>query len=179
MTLQAAGLPIREFPQTVGNTTRMGQVLFDLLNERNLKLYPAPDLRAQAMSTVGIETARGTRIGKEKSSKKIDAIVALAMACVSAIDYGQSTGLFVGVDLATKHDSAAVVAVQWTPEGALQLVSHRIWQPTPDNPLDMERTVEWYLRELHSKGLWANRNHEPVVVQLRRPGGSLSGWSGR
>jgi hypothetical protein len=170
MTLQEAGLPIREFPQTVGNTTRMGQALFDLLNERNLKLYPAVDLRAQALSTVGVETARGTRIGKEKSSKKIDAIVALAMACVSAIDYGQTDSLFVGVDLATKHDSAAVVAVQWTPEGTIRLVSHRIWQPSADKPLDLERTVEWYLREIHSKGQWANRNREPVVVQLRRPG---------
>lgn len=41
--------------------------------------------------------ARGTRIGKEKSSRKIDAIVALAMAYVPAIDYGQTKGLFVGV----------------------------------------------------------------------------------
>ena len=163
-TLQAAGLPIKEFPQTVGNTTRMGQVLFDLLNELNLKLYPAADLRGQALSTVGIETARGTRIGKEKTSKKIDAIVALAMACVAAIDYGQTTGLFFGVDLATKHDSAAVVAVQWTKEGALQLVSHRIWQPTPEQPLDLERTVEWYLRELHSKGQYANRPAQPTKV---------------
>jgi hypothetical protein len=74
-TLQAAGLPIREFPQTVGNTTRMGQVLFDLLNSRKLQLYPAADLRQQALSTIGVETARGTRISKDKQSKKIDALL--------------------------------------------------------------------------------------------------------
>jgi phage terminase large subunit-like protein len=79
-TLQAAGLPIQEFPQNTGNTTLMGQTLFDLLTGKNLILYPADDLRQQALSTVAIEHPRGWRIAKEKTSKKIDAIVALAMA---------------------------------------------------------------------------------------------------
>jgi len=85
-TLQAAGLPIREFPQTMANTTQMGQVLFDLLKGRNLRLYPAEDLRAQALATVAIESGRGFRIAKDKAAKKIDAIVALAMACVAILD---------------------------------------------------------------------------------------------
>jgi phage terminase large subunit-like protein len=85
-TLRKAGLPIVEFPQTVANTMRMGQVLFDALNGRNLLLYPSAELREQALSTVAVGNARGWRIAKEKTSKKIDAIVALAMACVSAID---------------------------------------------------------------------------------------------
>jgi hypothetical protein len=38
------------------------------------------ELRQQALSTVGVENPRGWRIAKEKASKKIDAIVALAMA---------------------------------------------------------------------------------------------------
>ena len=32
-TLQRAGLPIIEYPQTTANTTRMGQTLFDLLHK--------------------------------------------------------------------------------------------------------------------------------------------------
>jgi len=80
-TLQAAGLPIKEFPQTTGNTTLMGQSLFDLLNGQNLIVYPSDELRQQALSTVAIENPRGWRIAKEKASRKIDAIVALAMAC--------------------------------------------------------------------------------------------------
>jgi hypothetical protein len=170
-TLQAAGLPIREFPQTVGNTTRMGPVLFDLLNGRKLQLYPAADLRQQALSTIGVETARGTRISKDKQSKKIDAIVALAMACVAAEDYGQTGdgSLFIGVDLATKHDSAAVVSVAWTNDGRLRLVTHRIWQPSPENPLDLENTIEWHLRELHSQGMWINYK-EPIVDATWNPG---------
>lgn len=85
-TLAAAGLPIREFPQTSEGTTRMGQALFDLLNGRNLRLYPSAELRQQALSTVAIEHPRGWRIAKEKASRKIDAIVALAMACVAAVE---------------------------------------------------------------------------------------------
>ncbi len=88
-TLQAAGLPIQEYAQSTAGTTRMGQVLFDLLNGRNLRLYPSEDLRSQALNTVAIETPRGWRIAKEKASKKIDAIVALAMACVAALDGGR------------------------------------------------------------------------------------------
>jgi phage terminase large subunit-like protein len=91
-TLKAAGLPIEEFPQTTANTTRMGQVLFDLLTGKNLTLYAAEDLRGQALNTVAVETPRGLRIAKEKASRKIDAIVALAMACVVAIDEKPTTG---------------------------------------------------------------------------------------
>jgi phage terminase large subunit-like protein len=63
-------------------------VLFDLLKGRNLRLYCSQELRAQALATVAVESARGFRIAKEKSAKKIDAIVALAMACVAAIEHG-------------------------------------------------------------------------------------------
>jgi phage terminase large subunit-like protein len=84
-TLQAAGLPIREFAQNVPNCTLMGQTLFDLLNGKNLVLYPSDELRQQALSTVAIENPRGWRIAKERASRKIDAIVALAMACCAAM----------------------------------------------------------------------------------------------
>ena len=47
-TLQASGIPIREFPQTQANCTLMGQTLFDLLTGLNLVLYPADDMRQQA-----------------------------------------------------------------------------------------------------------------------------------
>jgi phage terminase large subunit-like protein len=92
-TLAKLGAPIVEFPQTVANTTRMGQILFDLLKGRNLVLYPDPELREQALNTVGIETSRGVRIGKERASRKIDAIVALAIACCAALDHPESAPL--------------------------------------------------------------------------------------
>lgn len=59
--------------------------------------------------------------------------------------------LFVGVDAATKHDSAAVVAVcfDWSSQKII-LARHRIWQPTPEQPLDIENTIEEYLLELYA-----------------------------
>jgi phage terminase large subunit-like protein len=96
-TLQRAGLPIRELPQTQGNVTAFGQALYDLIKGRNLRMYPATDLREQALNAVAVESSRGWRLAKEKTSKKIDAIVALAMACHEAIGTGTAPQFGTGV----------------------------------------------------------------------------------
>jgi len=66
-TLQAVGLPIREFAQTTANTTLMGQTLFDLLAGKNLDLYPSDELRQQALSTIAVENPPRleNRLGKD------------------------------------------------------------------------------------------------------------------
>lgn len=99
-TLQEAGLPVQEFPQTPLNLTRMGQVLLDLLRGRNLSLYPDAELRAQALSTVAVESPRGFRLAKVTAGKKIDAIVALSMACIAALDEPASPPPFTDAELA-------------------------------------------------------------------------------
>jgi len=86
VTLQQQGLPVKEFPQTQTNTTRMGTVLYDLVKGRNLLCYPDAELREQALHCVAIETPRGFRLAKEKATRKIDLIAALAMACCAALD---------------------------------------------------------------------------------------------
>jgi phage terminase large subunit-like protein len=86
--LRNEGLPCEEYPQTSGNCTAMGQALFDLLTGKNIRLYTSVELRAQALNTVSVESTRGWKISKEKTSQKIDAIVALAMAAVAALDHG-------------------------------------------------------------------------------------------
>jgi hypothetical protein len=55
-------------------------------------VYASDELRQQALSTVAVENPRGWRIAKEKASKKIDAIVALAMACVAAMAHRGEIG---------------------------------------------------------------------------------------
>lgn len=85
-TLQAAGVPIHEFPQTVANCTRMGQTLYDVVKAGTLVLYADGELRQHILNAVAIESPRGFRIAKEKASKKIDACVALSMAVVAALD---------------------------------------------------------------------------------------------
>ncbi len=64
--------------------------------------------------------------------------------------------LFVGVDVGIKHDNAARVALKWDEAGErLILVSHKIWKPTPTQPLDLEDTVEQDLRDLNERSdLW-------------------------
>jgi len=89
LTLRKQGLPMQEFPQTVGNLTEMGQNLFDLVEYSGIVLYPSKDLRLEAQSAVAKETERGLRIVKEKASQKIDQVISLAMACLSATKNSQ------------------------------------------------------------------------------------------
>jgi len=56
--------------------------------------------------------------------------------------------LYVGVDASTKRDRAAVVSVYRDSDKKLALGPKRFWQPTPDDPLDLEETIEKYLLEL-------------------------------
>jgi phage terminase large subunit-like protein len=60
----------------------------------------------------------------------------------------KSITLYVGVDASTKRDRAAVVSVYRDSDKKLALGPRRFWQPTPDNPLDLEETIERYLLEL-------------------------------
>lgn len=90
--LEQERFPIRKYNQTQEGMTRMGEVLFDLLTGKNLRMYPSEELKAQALSTVAIESSRGWRIAKEKTSRKIDAIIALSMACVAAVEKKQPMG---------------------------------------------------------------------------------------
>jgi phage terminase large subunit-like protein len=84
-TLARAGIKIVEWAQTQARTTEMGQTLLEALKGRTLRMYPAPELREQALQTILVESPRGFRIVKESTTQKIDAIVALAMAVVSSM----------------------------------------------------------------------------------------------
>ncbi len=81
--LKEKNLPIQEYPQTTANLTQAGQALFDLVRDKNLRLYPSSDLREHLVNAVVVESPRGWRLAKDKASKKIDAAVALAMALVA------------------------------------------------------------------------------------------------
>jgi phage terminase large subunit-like protein len=83
--LQAAGVPMREFPQTVGNLTEIGSNLYELIKGRGLVVYPDADVRLAISRAIAIETPRGWRITKEKAAHKIDVVVALAMAAHAAV----------------------------------------------------------------------------------------------
>ena len=87
--LQASGVPMREFPQTVANLTAMGSNLYELIKGGNIVVYPDADIRLAINRAIAKETPRGWKITKEKSSHKIDVVVALAMAALHAVEQGQ------------------------------------------------------------------------------------------
>jgi phage terminase large subunit-like protein len=83
--LYRAGVNMHEYPQSPPNLTASSQNLYELIKGRNIVAYPDPQLRLALSRAVAIESARGWRIAKDKQSHKIDAVVALAMAALGAI----------------------------------------------------------------------------------------------
>jgi phage terminase large subunit-like protein len=83
--LSREGLSMEEFPQTPANLTAASQNLFDIIEGRNLVVYPDAYIRLAVSRTIAIETPRGWRISKEKQAHKIDVLVALGMAAYAAV----------------------------------------------------------------------------------------------
>jgi len=69
-------------------------------------------------------------------------------ACRGRVQFDAETPTFVGIDMALKHDTVAVVAAQERPDGRFA-VSHRIWLPQGDT-VDVA-AVEAHLRDLHRR----------------------------
>ncbi len=122
-TLKAAGLPIREFPQTVEHCTQMGSGLYELFKDKNLRLYAADDLRAHVLNAVVVESSRGWRLAKEKASKKIDGAVALSMACVAALTRPVGGGF------------SSLMVVRTSTTGEQTIFVHDFTPKTPVNPM--------------------------------------------
>jgi len=89
MSLKKQGIHTEEYPQTSDRLVKMGQLLYDLITQGNMELYPDEELRREALHTKAKETQRGWRLTKAGSGK-IDAIIALAMACAGCIEKVQS-----------------------------------------------------------------------------------------
>ncbi len=85
VTLAKKGVNMEEFPQTVDRLIAMSQNLYDLIKGGNITLYRDDDLRSHALKCRAKEYPRGWRIVKEKSSHKIDLIIAMAMASLGLV----------------------------------------------------------------------------------------------
>jgi hypothetical protein len=79
--LTKAGLRIEEFAQSTPNLTAASQQLYELIHTQGLMVYPDGAMRLAITRAVAVESTRGWRIAKEKTSHKIDCVVALATAC--------------------------------------------------------------------------------------------------
>jgi phage terminase large subunit-like protein len=91
--LSAAGVRMREYPQSVPNLVAMGSNLYELIKGRGIVAYPDEAIRLAVSRTIALETQRGWRLAKEKTSHKIDVVVALAMASLAAVEQGQAAGV--------------------------------------------------------------------------------------
>ncbi|MCL6448266.1 MAG: hypothetical protein K6U04_08965 [Armatimonadetes bacterium] len=87
-TLTKAGVNMVEFPQSTPNLTAASQNLYELIKGGNLIAYPDDGLRLAVQRAVALETPRGWKITKEKSSHKIDVVIALAQAALGAVESG-------------------------------------------------------------------------------------------
>lgn len=87
--LTDAGVPMAEYPQTLGNLTAMGENLLALFKDRNIEIYDDADLRWSLTNAVGVESARGFKIGKPSTGKKIDIVIALAMSALAAVRHSR------------------------------------------------------------------------------------------
>lgn len=60
--------------------------------------------------------------------------------------------LFVGVDASVRRDSTACVAIRYDDQSdRLVLADHKIWKPTPGQPINLESSVEFYLRRIYNQ----------------------------
>jgi phage terminase large subunit-like protein len=88
----------------------------------------------------------------------------------------RSIAVHVGVDASVKHDSTAIVAVCWDEQAKkARLIWHRIYQPSADEPLDFEATVEDAVLDLHRRFDVRSVRYDPyqmhaVAQRLRREG---------
>lgn len=76
-----------------------------------------------------------------------------------------SLRVWCGVDASVKHDSTAVVACTFDQTAArVRLVWHRVFQPSPDDPLDFERDIEDTLIALRRRFYLQDVRYDPYQM---------------
>lgn len=81
--------------------------------------------------------------------------------------------VWAGIDAAIKHDSAAIVATTWDYlSKRVRLIYHRVFQPTPEHPLDLEETLEAAALELNDRFNLKEVRYDPY--QFHRSAVTLS-----
>jgi hypothetical protein len=86
--------------------------------------------------------------------------------------------IWVGIDASVKRDSTAIVATTWDEEARkVRLVAHKIFQPSPTEPLDFESTIEETLRDLKQRFSIRKVLYDPY--QMQRSGWRAPGYGSR
>ena len=69
-----------------------------------------------------------------------------ACVCPYDIDPNERSEVFIGVDASVKRDSTALVAVTFR-QGVVRIITHKVFKPKPDDPIDFSETIEKTLLE--------------------------------
>ncbi len=91
--------------------------------------------------------------------------------------------VWVGVDASTKRDSTGIAVVTWDRSaGCVRLITHKIFQPSPKDPLDFEATIEKTLLELKQRFRVREVRYDPFAMQassqrLARAGINMVEWA--
>ena len=122
--LTKARITMEEFPQSIPNLTAATSNLFDLIQAKQLALYPDAAMRLAISRAIVTEFSRGWKLDKAKQSHKIDIVVALSMAALAAIrsleepDYdAELLALAFATDYVDKRPQAChrLTGNYWTP----------------------------------------------------------------
>lgn len=74
--------------------------------------------------------------------------------------------VWIGVDASVKRDSTAIVATTWNwATKKVRLVAHRIFQPSPSDPLDFEATIEGTVRDFAHRFSVREVRFDPYQMQ--------------
>ena len=75
------------------------------------------------------------------------------------------TEAFVGIDATYKHDSAAICVTSFDKSTQMvRLLNHKVFQPSPDDPLDFELTIESYLLDLKRRFQLRQVRYDPYQM---------------
>jgi phage terminase large subunit-like protein len=151
--LANAGLPMFEYPQTPPNLTAMGSNLYELIKSAGIVFYPDDDLRLAMSRAVAVETERGLKITKAKSSHKVDVIIALAMAALAAVDGSQREVL------SSWQIPGVISAPRIYPGDSAQSDTWAAWQRTQNRtpfypPQPGERSIHHGAPDPRTNALW-------------------------
>lgn len=80
--------------------------------------------------------------------------------------------LYVAADASTKKDRSAIVSV-YREDGLIKLGPKKFWQPSKKNPMDLEKTMEAFLLDLHEHYTLITVRYDPY--QFHRSAMTLKG----
>src|SRR5580704_4925620 len=123
------------------------------------------EMRRSLRPNAFIRMTENTFVSSEMTFIDLDTWDACVDHAATPLLIDQRMPVWFGVDASVKRDSTAIVACTFDPErNKVRLVAHKIFQPSPDEPLDFKATVETYLMELNRRFYVKEIRYDPYQL---------------